>query len=84
MQEDCWWAYRERNWAGMRGELLLDGPSRSELDTGRDNPEASRWVISTDPAMDSVVFALARVLVFVIHLNRISPQQIIQQRPMLL
>lgn len=51
------WTYREGSWAHMGGEVLLEGPSGTELITGCNDPEAHSWVF-TNPTMDLVIFVL--------------------------
>ena len=57
----------------MRCELPLHGASALELVAWSDDPESHGvGVAAADPSVDGVVLVVQRVLVLVIHLNKIQ------------
>jgi hypothetical protein len=49
--------YREGNWPGMGGEVLLDGPPCTELIAGCYDPESNRWV-GGYPSVNLIILVL--------------------------
>lgn len=55
----------------MEGEILLGGPTVAELVGGEDDPESDNGIGGAYPSMDSAIFVVHGILVFIINLQLI-------------